>query len=60
MANSLNWAVRIAQSEMSRNALNSWDKFKLADRNPRIDSLMLKLQATGPAIDTSQRRGGRD
>ncbi|SDG69021.1 hypothetical protein [Pelagibacterium luteolum] len=33
----------IAKSEMSRNALNSWDKFKLPPQNEQIDALLLRL-----------------
>lgn len=34
----------IAESEMSRNALNSWEKFKLPPRNNRIENLLDKLR----------------
>lgn len=36
--------AKVARSEMSRNALNNWDKFKLPPNNARIDTLVEKLR----------------
>lgn len=35
--------LEIAQSEMSRNALSHWTKFKLPEPNEKIDALIGKL-----------------
>lgn len=45
MAVRQNWALHVAQSEMSRRALNSWDKFKLPAPNTDINAVLEKLQA---------------
>lgn len=36
----------VARSEMSRNALNGWEKFKLPPSDRHIDSLLDKLRTT--------------
>lgn len=35
---------QIAQSQMSRNALNNWEKFKLPLKSDEIDALLRRLE----------------
>lgn len=38
---------QIARSEMSRNALACWEKFKLPAPNPEINALLKQLESAG-------------
>lgn len=39
--------VKIAQSDMSRNALSHWLMFRLPEPNEKIDALVAKLAKVG-------------